>query len=89
MILPSTRPVGKRGKIAWADNATMQSIQPQALEAALRAEHEARNAPVALNRHERRAVAVMERREAMKRAVDQRVAPTFYGTGVSLDIIAG
>lgn len=41
------------------------------------------------NRHERRAVAVMERREAAKRAVEQRVAPTFYGTGVTLDIVEG
>lgn len=68
---------------------TMQLIDHQAV--ALEAEHLVgkRNAPVTLNRHERRAVAVMERREAAKRAVEQRVAPTFYGTGVTLDIIAG
>lgn len=67
----------------------MQSIDRAALEAQLRQEHEARNAPVTLNRHERRAVAVMERREAAKRTVEQRVAPTFYGTGVTLDIMVG
>jgi hypothetical protein len=67
----------------------MQQIDRAVLEDQLRQEHEARNAPVALNRHERRAVAVMERREAAKRAVEQRVAPTFYGTGVTLDIVEG
>lgn len=67
----------------------MQPIDRVALEAQLRQEHEARNAPVTFNRHERRAVAVMERREAAKRSVEQRVAPTFYGTAVTLDIIAG
>lgn len=67
----------------------MQPIDRAALEAQLRHEHEARNAPVTLNRHERRAVAVMERREAAKRAVEQRVVPTFYGTGVTLDIVEG
>lgn len=70
----------------------MHSDRPyasEAAEAALRAEHEARTARFTLNRHERRAVAVMERREAAKRAVEQRVAPTFYGTGVTLDILEG
>lgn len=68
---------------------TMQPIDHQAV--ALEAEHlvRGRNAPVTLNRHERRAVAVIERREAAKRAVEQRVVPTFYGTGVTLDIITG
>lgn len=65
----------------------MQPIDHTVLENQLRQEHEVRNAPVTLNRHERRAVAVMERREAAKRAVEQRVAPTFYGTGVTLDIV--
>jgi hypothetical protein len=67
----------------------MQPIDRAVLEDQLRQAHEARKAPTTLNRHERRAVAVMERREAAKRAVEQRVAPTFHGTGVTLDIISG
>lgn len=65
----------------------MHPIDHQAV--ALQAEYEVRNAPVTLDRHERRAVALMERCEAAKRAVEQRVAPTFYGTGVTLDILEG
>ncbi|WP_261268013.1 hypothetical protein [Sphingomonas sp. LC-1] len=67
----------------------MQPIDHVVLENQLRQEHEARNAPVSLNRHERRAVAVMERREAAMRAVEQRVAPTFYGTAGHVGIITG
>ncbi len=68
----------------------MQPIDHDA--AALEAEYLARQRQsLAMhgNRHERRAIAVMERREAAKRAVEQRAAPTFYGTGVTLDIVEG
>ncbi len=67
----------------------MQQIDHTA--ALAEAEYIARQrASVALsgNRHERRAIAVMERREATKRAVEQRSAPAFYGTASTLDIIA-
>ena len=67
----------------------MQPIDRAVLETQLRQEHEARNAPVTLNRHERRAIAVMERREAAKRTVEHRAAPTFYGTAGHVGIITG
>jgi hypothetical protein len=69
---------------------TMQPIDQQAV--VLEAEYLARQRQsVALmgNRRERRAMAVLERREAAKRAAEIRVAPTFYGTGVTLDILEG
>jgi hypothetical protein len=67
----------------------MQTYQLDAAEAANRAEHEAHAAQFAPNRHERRAITVMERREAMKRIVAQRVAPAFYGTASTFEIIGG
>lgn len=67
----------------------MLPYQLDAAEAALRAEHEARAVQFAPNRHERRAIAVMERRYAMNRGVEDRVAPAFYGTASTIDIISG
>lgn len=67
----------------------MQPIDHAVLEDQLHHEHKARNAPVTVNRHERRAAAALDRRETGKRAVEHRAAPLFYGTGISLDVIAG
>ncbi len=41
------------------------------------------------NRHERRAIAVMERRDDAKRVIEQRTAPIFYGRATTSDIITG